>query len=425
MTPIDTGSEPPNGIAEQELPEDPAWVGLRYASEPILCVDDDPHILAALRRQFRKTFRIEIAIGAERGLAALANRGPFAVVVSDLQMPGMDGIQFLAAARALAPDTVRVMLTGHADLGNAIAAINQGAIFRFLLKPSTAIILGKVLESALEQHRLIVAERQLTQQTLLGCVEVLAEVLSVVEPGVFSRSTRVRRYVRQLTHILNVTASWQIETAALLSQIGWITIPPEIANKVANNQPLSAEESQRFREHPAAAARIIERIPRLETVAKFVEAQLAPPEATKRALDPKAPRDPVHFGAAILRAAIDFDELRRRGLSHIEALADIRVRADCYPLEVISALAQIEEVERAEQTQVVSLSRLALGMILDVDLRARNGMCLIGRGQQITGALLQRLQGFSDVLDTDLKVSVRISERQPVVETPALSGPLP
>jgi ActR/RegA family two-component response regulator len=413
LTPVETGPQQPNATETPRLAEDRPQTTLG-ASESILCVDDDPNILAAFQRQFRKTFTIETATGPEAGLAVLANKGPFAVVVSDLRMPGMDGVQFLAAVRTLAPDTVRVMLTGQADLADAIAAVNQGAIFRFLLKPSSATILTKVIESALEQHRLIVAERQLTQHTLLGCVEVLAEVLSIVEPVAFSRTTRVLRYVRQLTGILNLTSSWQVEAAAMLSQIGWITIPTDIANKVATNQPLSAEESRRFHEHPGAAARIIERIPRLETVAKIIEAQRAPSEAVGHALEPDAPRDPVCFGAAILQAAIEFDDRRRGGLSHADALAAMRLRTDIYPSEVISAMDRIEKVELAEQTRVVPVSRLAAGMILEQDICVRNGMCLIGRGQQITATLLQRLQGFSHVIDTGLTVTVRIPELQSV-----------
>jgi ActR/RegA family two-component response regulator len=414
LTAVEAGSEQPNAIEKPRLPEDRTRPAPGKASESILCVDDDPNILAAFERQFRKTFTIETANGPQEGLAAIAKKGPFAVVVSDLRMPGMSGIEFLSAVRAQSPDTVRVMLTGQADMADAIAAVNQGAIFRFLLKPSSAIILGKVIESALEQHRLIVAERQLTQQTLVGCVEVLAEVLSIVEPAAFSRTSRVLRYVRQLTGILNVTASWQVEAAAMLSQIGWITIPTDIANKLATNQSLTGEESRRFREHPAAAARIIERIPRLGTVAKIIEAQLAPYHAIGPALEPNAPRDPVRFGGAILQAAIDFDERRRRGLSHAAALADIRLRADLYHPDVLSAMARIEEVELAEQTKVVPVSRLAPGMILEQDICVRNGMCLIGAGQQITATLLERLQGFWHAMDTDLTVSVRVPELQPL-----------
>ena len=380
------------------------------SSELVLCVDDDPNILAAFQRQFRKMFQIETAIGPEEGLAAITNKGPFAAVISDLRMPGMNGIQFLASVKALAPDTVRVMLTGQADMADAIAAVNQGAIFRFLLKPSSPIILRKVIESALEQYRLITAERQLTQQTLVGCVEVLSEILSIVAPTAFSRTTRVLRCVRQLSHILQLPPSWQVEAAAMLSQIGWITIPAEIANKLATNQSLSPEESRSFREHPAAAARIIERIPRLESVAKIVEAQLAPDHGAGSiggANDPLS--DPVGFAAGILRAAIDFDDGRRRGLSPADALAAMELRTDHYQPRIILALAGIEQLELAETTSAVPVARLAPGMILEQDLCARNGMCIVGRGIQVTPTILERVRGFSHAMDTDITVLVRIS----------------
>ena len=319
MTPVETD------------PEHTAISGAEVPAESILCVDDDPNILEALQRQFRKTFRIETALGPERGLALIQSKGPFAVVISDLRMPGMNGIQFLANVRTVAPETVRVMLTGQADLADAIAAVNQGAIFRFLLKPSSAIILSKVIEAALEQHRLIVAERQLTRQTLLGCVGVLSEVLSIVEPVAFSRTNRVLRYVRQLAGMLNVEASWQLEAAAMLSQIGWITIPSDIAAKVATNQPLKPEETLRFREHPAAGARMIEKIPRLDAVAKIIEAQLGPAADGSHTPNLQAFRDPISFAAAILQAAIDFDDLRRCGMSHGDALNSACLKTDRYP----------------------------------------------------------------------------------------------
>jgi ActR/RegA family two-component response regulator len=409
VTPIEAVSELPNPSEKLQL-ADESWVLAGQASDSILCVDDDPNILAALQRQFHKTFAIETAIGPEEGLAAIASKGPFAVVISDLRMPGMSGIQFLTAVRARAPETVRVMLTGQADLADAIAAVNQGAIFRFLLKPSSATILSKVIESALEQHRLIVAERQLTQQTLVGCVEVLSEVLSIVEPVAFSRTTRVLRYVRQLTRILKLPSSWELDAAAMLSQIGWITIPPDIATKFLANQPLTAEESLRFHQHPAAAARIIERIPRLQTVAKIVEAQFTPYQNAEPTAETHAPQDSVLFGAAILQAAIDFDDRRRRGLSHAAALAHMRLRVDHYPPEVLAAIDHIEAVELAEPTRMVPVSGLVPGMILEQDICVRSGMCLIGSGQQITPTSLQRLEGFSNAMDPDLMISVRIPE---------------
>ena len=195
------------------------------APEPILCVDDDPNILASFERQFRKRFTIETATGAEKGLEVIAQKGPFAVVVSDLHMPGMDGIEFLNRVRSQWPQTIRIMLTGQADLSTAIAAVNQGNIFRFLVKPCTTTILGLVIEAALEQHRLQMAERQLTEQTLLGCVNVLVDILGIVQPDAFSRAVRLRRYVQHLAGAIGGATTWEFEAAAMLSQIGWITLP--------------------------------------------------------------------------------------------------------------------------------------------------------------------------------------------------------
>ena len=95
-------------------------------SERILFVDDDPNLLASCERNFRRKYQLDTAEGGEAGLARLAERGPYAVVVADRQMPRMDGIQFLSAVRQRAPDTVRIMLTGNADLDSAIRVVNEG-----------------------------------------------------------------------------------------------------------------------------------------------------------------------------------------------------------------------------------------------------------------------------------------------------------
>jgi DNA-binding NtrC family response regulator len=141
-------------------------------------VDDEPNVLAAFRRQLRTCFDIETAEGPELGLQTLRENGPFAVVLSDPRMPGMNGPQFLAAVKQLVPDTVRMMLTGQAGLNDAVAAANEGNIFRFLTKPCPQEVLFKALEAALEQYRQVMAERELLEKTLHGVNNVLTEILS-------------------------------------------------------------------------------------------------------------------------------------------------------------------------------------------------------------------------------------------------------
>jgi DNA-binding NtrC family response regulator len=163
----------------------------------ILCVDDEENVLRAFERNLRLHFEVETAVGPIAGLSAIAARGPYAVVISDLRMPEMDGIQFLATVRKQSPDTVRLILSGNADLQAAIAAVNEGSIFQFLTKPCPVDKLRSAIDGALKQYQLIIAERELLEHTLNGSVSMMTEVLSVVSPLAFSRSSRIRRYPRR------------------------------------------------------------------------------------------------------------------------------------------------------------------------------------------------------------------------------------
>nr|HQA44314.1 response regulator [Phycisphaerae bacterium] len=133
-------------------------------SRKVLFVDDEPMMLEGIRRQLRGRFAVTTAVGGEAGLAVLREQGPFAVVVSDYRMLGMDGVEFLRHVRELSPEVVRVMLTGQAELDVAVNALHEGCIFRFLSKPCSRETLTAVLDDCLEQHRLAVSEKLLRRE---------------------------------------------------------------------------------------------------------------------------------------------------------------------------------------------------------------------------------------------------------------------
>ncbi len=95
-------------------------------------------------------FDIATAASGEEGLASLRNHGPFAVVISDMQMAGMDGVQFLKRVRQVAPSTIRLLLTGHLDLNGAVNAVNEGCVFRLLIKPCEKSLLTEAITTALD-----------------------------------------------------------------------------------------------------------------------------------------------------------------------------------------------------------------------------------------------------------------------------------
>src|SRR5580693_9859098 len=115
--------------------------------EKILMVDDEDAVLVGYQRMFRNEFQIETAPGGAAALSALEATGPYAVVVSDMRMPEMDGVHLLTKIKQLAPDTIRIMLTGNADIQTAVSAVNEGSIFRFLTKPCEKETLGKALSA--------------------------------------------------------------------------------------------------------------------------------------------------------------------------------------------------------------------------------------------------------------------------------------
>ncbi|HLN02226.1 MAG TPA: HD domain-containing phosphohydrolase [Bryobacteraceae bacterium] len=363
-------------------------------AEKILCVDDEVNILLSLQRQLRKQFHMESALGPEQALAVIERDGPYAVVVSDLQMPGMNGLQLLAKVRELSPETVRIMLTGQADLDTAIAAVNQGNIFRFLTKPCSAEQLAGTIDAALEQHRLLTAERNLLENTLHASVKVLTEVLSLVHPAAFSRASRIHRYVRYMAGALKLRDAWQYEVAALLSQVGCITLEPGALDRIYTGDELSEEEKKMFAAHPAAGGQLLAHIPRLEAVASMIANQnlsfeQSPPVAAR------VPRDAATTGAHLLRAALDFDRLITRNRSHEETLAQMRLHAHDYDPVCLEALAAYVAPEGGMAVRVLKSAELLPGMVVDQDVRSKTGLLLLAKGQEVTLSVLGRLRAFA------------------------------
>ncbi len=373
----------------------------------VLLVDDEPKVLAGYKRNLRKQFTIEVAESGKQALEVIDGKGPFAVIVSDMRMPGMDGIQFLAEVKERAPDSVRMMLTGNADQQTAIEAVNEGNIFRFLTKPCPPETLAKSLKAGIKQYRLIIAEQQLLKDTLAGSVKVLTEILGMVNPAAFSRGSRIRRYVKSIAARMLLSNQWQFELAAMLSQIGCVTLPPEICDKVYAGEPLSDDELRIFSTHPSAGHKLLSNIPRLEPVAQMIKEQQQRFVRADNMMPKSTQEQMIILGADILKVTLDFDRLVAGGLSHKAALSKLRGRPGIYNptvLEVLEKL-QMDEVDVETRIEDIGVSELKAGMVADEDIWSKEGTLLVPKGQEVTHPLLARLRNFSKGPDIETGVA--------------------
>jgi CheY-like chemotaxis protein len=358
-------------------------------NEPrILLVDDEPNVLVALRRLL-DGFDVFIATSGEAGLQQLQENGPFAVVVSDMRMPQMDGAAFLSRVRELAPDTVRILLTGHADVGSAIAAVNDGGIFRYLCKPCDPDLLQRSLTEGVTQHRLVVAERELLERTLSGAIQVLTEVLALVAPEAFSCASQIKAIVRHLVTRLRLADGWKYEAAAMLSQLGCIALPDEVVRRVLGANDASDADRALFDGHPETGGKLLTPIPRLEHVAEIIRLQSASAAALS-----SAPRE-VQIGATLLHLALDLHAMLSRGETVRGALAELGKPPRRYEPRLLDALADYRPAASSSHVRALSVEELHVGMILDSNVRTTTGLLIVGKGQEVSPALLERLRKFA------------------------------
>ncbi|MGE0786314.1 MAG: HD domain-containing phosphohydrolase [Sandaracinaceae bacterium] len=389
--------------AHASITEQPDDDELEDVLPRILCVDDERNVLSGLERILFGAFDVTTASSGAEALALLDTAGPFAVVMSDMRMPKMSGAELLAECRARAPDTTRILLTGHAEVEAAIAAVNEGGIFRFLLKPCPHVALNRALSEAVEQHRLVTAERELLEHTLKGAIEVLTEVLAMASPAAFDRASHLRAYARHVVARLGWENPWMYEVAALLSQMGCITIPPDVLERAYSERELTGAEREMLVRHPNIAKQLLARIPRMEKVAAIVGS----------AAEPASGHDDeeVERGAELLRLALEIDRRVRRGhamSSVIAALKDTK-RHRALLLDAIASFDLGGEL--AEVVRAVRVRDLTTWMILDEDVRATNGSTLIRRGTQLSEVLLHRLANFAAGVGIEEPIRVRIPSR--------------
>jgi len=364
-------------------------------SDKILFVDDESNILDTLSVMLRKRYDITTALGPDLGLQSLQSSGPFAVVVSDLKMPQMDGFAFLSKVRAASPESICIILTGFADLDAAIKAVDDGHVFQFLTKPCPVNVLSQVLDAGIKQHNLVMTEKELLNGTLHGTIRVLTEALSLANPEAYGRGQRVRTLILRISQMMGRNISWEFDLATMLSHIGCMSLPNNILEEIAAGEEPSQESLRLYNTHPAIGARLIEQIPRLDQVAAIVAEQ-------HKDFHPGQSE-----GARFLKIAVDHDFLTSSGYSPYEAYGKMLTRKGSYDPEILDVLEKSIAKGGEYNNKFVLLNELTTNMILEEDIVTREGLLLMSKEAELDESVIRRLCKAKSTLKIVEPISVR------------------
>lgn len=352
----------------------------------ILCVDDEPRIVESLALHLRRDYQVLAANGGNSALQVLKDKGAPAVIISDMRMPGMDGATLLKHVKQLYPDTTRILLTGETGRDAAIAAVNEGQIFRFLAKPCPPDQLRSAIEAGVAHHRLLIAEKVLLQETLIGCIKALVDILAITNSVAFGRATRVTRLATDLSALLGNSNFWQLEAAAMLSQIGYISLPIELVEKLYYGKRLTAEERVLADGAPLVAQKLLGHIPRLEPVMEILNGC-----RSKNDL----PEGLIKVGAGILGLVLEYDAQIAQAHSAEAAVSAIRAQSGRFDAKLVEHLERLAGLAAgAREVMEVPVGRLTPGMVFMEDLFTQIGTLLVPKGFEVSETFLERARNF-------------------------------
>ncbi len=360
------------------------------AGEPkprVVICDDTPTIRTLVSELLKDDYEVLAVPSGEEALEKAPAFGP-SLIITDLLMGGMDGIAVCKAVKAH-PQLKRVpvvLLTTKNDSETRAQGLESGAD-DYLYKPFQERELLARVGSLVRLHQALNAESTLLAQTLSGSVRVLCDLLAMINPAVFGRSLRVRQLASKLAEALEMDERWSVEVAAMLSQIGYVTLPPATLQKLVDGQILHEREKAQVAALPATTEKLLAHIPRLEPVREI----LGQVDWSYGARGQE-----IVLGARVLRLALDYDTFESRGQRGARAFDALRGQSGLYDPHVLSVFArQLGFAGIEKDGRPLSTAQLKAGMVLDRDVLDSRGNVLLRRGESLTQASVELLGGLA------------------------------
>jgi response regulator RpfG family c-di-GMP phosphodiesterase len=394
----------------------------------ILCVDDEKSILSSLRRLFRThPYQIITAESGDEGLKILEKKH-VDLIISDMRMPQMTGAVFLAEVSKRWPDTIRILLTGYADLESTIAAVNDGAIYRYISKPwdenDLLITIKRGLEiKSLEAERnklleitksqndelqelnsklegMVDDRTETIQKTYNEIISVFTQIIELRE-GLSSNghAKRVSELTRKISKVLKLSKKEEVDIymASLLHDIGKVGLEDSIIKEPYNQ--LSPKQKEEYRRHTVTGPAILGSLPLLTNASKIIRSHHERYDGTGYP-DGLLGND-IPIGAQLIAIANDYDDLicgtqsgsKMDWKSVIQLIQDRS--GEHYAPNVVKAFMEVMKVENDENAikeYVTASKNLEPGMILSRDLLTESEILLLSKGQELDEHIIEKIQ---------------------------------
>lgn len=428
-------------LSEEALDLEQAFdVDAFVQSARILCVDDEPNILSSLRRLFRaKGYAVVVANSGQEGLAVLEAE-PIDLIISDMRMPEMDGAQFLEKVRQRWPETLRLLLTGYADVQSIIHAINRGEIYRYITKPwdDNDIILivqqalerkglekekqrlealtrrqnealkelNRTLEAKVEARTaelktahdsLIVANEKL-KANFLTSIKVFSSLIEMRGGKLAGRSRRIADLARKIALRMGISPkdAQEIFIAGLLIDIGKIGFTDDLLNTPINK--MNGEELGQYHKHSVRAEHLLMPLEDLQMTAKILRSQHE--RFNGSGFPDGLEGTAIPLGARILAVASDYDGLQSGHLLQRRMTTEEAEKAICraakvyYDEEVVNAFVQVihHRPSDAVPDKELLVRDLQAGMTLSVDLVSKDGVMLLPAEHVLNERLIEKMR---------------------------------
>lgn len=352
----------------------------------ILCVDDEPALVEGLRRRLDPEYNVCVAYSGVEAMTRLHEERTFSVIVSDMRMPGMDGVALLKEAAVLHPRTSRILLTGQADLPSAIEAINEGRLFRFLLKPCDRDTILKAVADGVRQFELLQAERELLEQTLRQSLGTMAEALSLVVPEAAQPFLKVRAMARYLCRKLCIDDAWEVEIACMFSHIATLTLRDEVLGDLVHKNDHNPDTLRPLSHGNVVAQRLTAQIPRLGTVRDLLRGA--------GRLD-RSKSEQFNLAVWTVNVCAAYGRCLVAGMGASNALAYVQSKATDVPVRLKEELGNLSQPVQTSNDRSVMFQDLRPGMTLVNAVYMTDGVLLVAADCEVTNPLIEQLRPFA------------------------------